>query len=342
MIQHSFPTRRSSDLVGPSTVELPEQPLGFAGPATTSLGDGSLAAIVPEPASDVLLTSVVAEDPVLAAQVLLGELTTIWQEAPGEERGIALVLSEDAPLPGPFFPPLVRDIATAPWLAPAAAKAFVETYPPIDASVLANPSFRRFPTAYVTSIRQARRRIDTLRSMLPSGSLEPDRLETMLLLAEARQFLISTSDGLAFIDAVKRSVRDSVDDLALETVQSVTLTSESAGIPVTVSNEGQHVLRLSVRLDSPWLLEEPTAALVLAPGDTRTVRLQAELRSTGRFPVQVQMVSPSGRVIGQRGLAVRSTAFNRIALLITIGAALVLIALWARRFLPSRTARRTT
>ncbi|RPJ14157.1 MAG: hypothetical protein EHM22_02745 [Actinobacteria bacterium] len=34
-------------LVGPSTVELPEQPLGFAGPATTSLGDGSLAAIVP-------------------------------------------------------------------------------------------------------------------------------------------------------------------------------------------------------------------------------------------------------------------------------------------------------
>jgi hypothetical protein len=329
-------------LVGPSTVELPEQPLDFAGPATTSLGDGSLAAIVPEPSSEAVLSSVVAEDPVLAAQVLLGELTTIWQEAPGEERGIALVLSEDAPLPGPFFPPLVRDVATAPWLAPAAAEAFVETFPPIDASVLANPSFRRFPTAYVTSIRQARRRIDTLRSMLPSGSLEPDRLETMLLLAEARQFLISTSDGLAFIDAVKRSVRDSVDDLALETVQSVTLTSESAGIPVTVSNEGQHVLRLSVRLDSPWLLEEPTAALVLAPGDTRTVRLQAELRSTGRFPVQVQMVSPSGRVIGQKGLAVRSTAFNRIALLITIGAALVLIALWARRFLPSRATRRTT
>jgi hypothetical protein len=329
-------------LVGPSTVELPEQPLGFAGPATTSLGDGSLAAIVPEPSSEAVLSSVVAEDPVLAAQVLLGELTTIWQEAPGEDRGIALVLSEDAVFPGPFFPPLVRGVATAPWLAPEAAGAFVGTFPPTDTSILTNPSFRRFPTTYVASIRQARRRIDTLRSMLPSGSLEPDRLETMLLLAEARQFLISTSDGLAFIDAVKRSVRDSVDDLALETVQSVTLTSESAGIPVTISNEGQHVLRFSVRLDSPWLLEEPTAALELAPGDTRTVRLQAELRSTGRFPVQVQMVSPSGRVIGQKGIAVRSTAFNRIALLITIGAALVLIALWARRFLRSRATRRTT
>ena len=329
-------------LVGPSTAELPEQPLGFAGPATTSLGDGSLAAIVPEPASEALLASVIAEDPVRAAQVLLGELTTIWQEAPGEERGIALVMSEDAPLPGPFFPPLVRDVATAPWLAPAAAEAFVEVFPPTDASVLANPSFRRFPTTYVTSIRQARRRIDMLRSMLPSGSLEPDRLETMLLLAEARQFLISTSGGLAFIDAVKRSVRDTVDDLALDTVSSVTLSSESGGVPVTVSNEGPRPLRFSVRLDSPWLLDEPTAALELAPGDSQTVRLQAQLRSTGRFPVQVQMVSPSGRLIAQQTLAVRSTAFNRMALLITIGAALVLVAVWARRFLPSRTARRST
>jgi Family of unknown function (DUF6049) len=329
-------------LVGPSTVELPEQPLGFAGPATTALGDGSLAAIVPDPSSDAVLASVVAEDPVLAAQVLLGELTTIWQQAPGEERGIALVMSEDAPLPGPFFPPLVRDVATAPWLAPAAAEAFVEAFPPTDTSVLANPSFRRFPTSYVTSIRQARRRIDMLRSMLRSGSLEPDRLESMLLLAEARQFLISTSGGLAFIDAVKRSVRDTVDDLALDTVSSVTLSSGSGGVPVTVSNEGPRQLRFSVRLDSPWLLDEPTAALELAPGDSQTVRLQAQLRSTGRFPVQVQMVSRSGRLFAQQTIAVRSTAYNRIALLITIVAALVLVAVWARRFLPSRTARRTT
>jgi hypothetical protein len=181
-----------------------------------------------------------------------------------------------------------------------------------------------------------------LRSMLRPGSLEPDRLESMLLLAEARQFLISTSDGLAFIDAVKRSVRDTVDDLALDTVSSVTLSSGSGGVPVTISNGGPRPLRFSVRLDSPWLLDEPTAALELAPGDSQTVRLQAQLRSTGRFPVQVQMVSRSGRLIVQQTIAVRSTAYNRIALLITIGAALVLVAVWARRFLPSRTARRTS
>jgi hypothetical protein len=328
-------------LVGPSTVDLPEQPLGFAGPPTTSLGDGSLVAIVPEPASEAVLASVVEDDPVRAAQVLLGELTTIWQERPGEERGVALVLSEDAPLPGPFFPPLVRGIGSAPWLAPADAEGFVATFPPTDDSALANPSFRRFPTTFVASLKQARRRIETLRSMLPPGNREPDRLETMLLLAEARQFLFSTSDGQAFIDAAREGVRATVDDLALS-VPSVTLTSESGGIPVTVSNEGEHALRFSVRLVSQWLREEPSAGLELGPGDSQTLRMQARLRSTGRYEVRVQMVSPSGRLIGQQRLVVRSTAYNRVALFITIGAALMMLVVWARRFLPGRRARPTS
>ncbi|MGA9162644.1 MAG: DUF6049 family protein [Actinomycetota bacterium] len=319
-------------LVDPTTVELPEQPLGFAGPATTSLGDGSLAAIVPGSATDALLDSVVDEDPVRATQVLLGELTTIWQEQPGEARGIALLLGEDAPLPGPFFAPMARGIASAPWLAPANAAGFVVTFAPTDTSTLTSPSFRRFPTTYVASLKQARRRIETLRSMLPPSSLEPDRLDTMLLLAEARQFLTSTTDGLAFIEAARESVRATIDDLALDTVPSVTLTSESGGIPVTVSNEGEHSLRFSVRLVSQWIREEPTAEVELGPGDSQTLRLQAELRSTGRFPVLVQMVSPSGRPIGHEALIVRSTAYNRVALLITIGAALVLVGLWAKRF----------
>ena len=273
-------------IVDPTTVELPEQPLGFAGPPTTALGEGSLAAVVPEPASDALLGSVVGEDPVRAAQVLLGELATIWQEQPGETRGVAMVFGEDAPLPGPFFPPMARGVATAPWLAPSAVGGFVATFPPTDGSILASPSFRRFPTTYVASLKQARRRIDTLASMLPDDSLEPDRLETMLLLAEARQYLTSTTEGLAFIDAARQSVRATVDDLALETVDSVTLTSDSGGIPVTVSNDGPHSLKFSVQLVSTRIREAPATPVELAPGETETLRLQASLRSTGRFQVR--------------------------------------------------------
>jgi Family of unknown function (DUF6049) len=328
-------------IVGPTTVDLPPQPLGFAGPATTALGDGAVTAIVPEPSTDAVMTSVAQADPVRGAQVVLGELTTIWQEAPGETRSVALVLGEDAPapLPGPFFPPLVRGVAGAPWLTPAKAEAFVEAFPSTEKLELANPSLRQFPGRYVVALKQARRRAQTLRSMLPDTSIEPERLETMLLLAEARQFLTSTStdDGLAFIASVRNSVKETVDGLSLDTVSTVALSSDSGGIPVTVSNAGQQSLNVFVGLVAPQLRNAPSELVRLGPGQSETVRLKARLRSTGRFPVQVQMTAPDGRPIEDRTLIVRSTAYNRIALLITIGAALMLAAVWARRFLPRRT-----
>ena len=324
-------------IVGPTTVELPPQPLGFAGPATTALGDGAITAIVPEPSTDAVMTSVVQTDPVRAAQVVLGELTTIWQEAPGESRSVALVLGEEPPLPGQFFPPLVRDVAGAPWLTPATAGAFVEAFPSTETLELASPSFRPFETEYVVALKQARRRVDTLRSMLPDTSTEPERLETMLLLAEAGQFLTATDDGRAFIDSVRSSVKESVDALSLDTVASVALSSDSGGIPVTVSNAGGRPLSVVVRLVASQLSNAPSAPVDLAPGQSETVRLPARLRSTGRFQVTIQMLAPDGRKLEVHTLIVRSTAYNRIALLITIGAALMLVAVWARRFLPRRT-----
>ncbi|MDP9242094.1 MAG: hypothetical protein M3O84_02840, partial [Actinomycetota bacterium] len=59
-------------------------------------------------------------------------------------------------------------------------------------------------------------------------------------------------------------------------------------------------------------------------------------QTTGRFPVQVLVRTPSGRVLSSATLIVRSTAYNRIALIITIGAALMLFAIYARRALLAR------
>jgi hypothetical protein len=67
------------------------------------------------------------------------------------------------------------------------------------------------------------------------------------------------------------------------------------------------------------------------------MNVDLELRTTGRFQVQVQIMAPSGRVIGGAPIVVRSTAYNRIALVITIGGALLAILVWSRRFVPRRT-----
>jgi hypothetical protein len=81
-------------------------------------------------------------------------------------------------------------------------------------------------------------------------------------------------------------------------------------------------------------------------GSSREVTLNRPLQrfifpvraqTTGQFPVQILVQTPTGSLtITQSQIVVRSTAYNRVALVVTIGAALFLAAWWGRRFLPRR------
>jgi hypothetical protein len=330
----------STLIAGPTTVQPAPQPLGFVGPPTAALGpEGQIAAVVPEPELMALLESPVAsEDPVRAAQILLGELATIWQEQPGVARGVAIVLSEDLQVAPAFYGAVARDIAGAPWLAPMHAGDFVTTYAPSEPSPLASPTPRRFSTTYVGALKQARRRVDTYRSMLIEPSDGPDRYDRMLLLAESREYLSDPAAGLAFIQTVRDQVGEIFDGISVDSASQITLTSSTgSGIPVTVSNGADEGLRVTVQLVSQFLRGSPSVDLELAPGDSQTVTFRVDALSTGRFTVQLRVLAPGGRILDEQVLIVRSTVYNRIALVITIAAAVVLLGLWARRFLLRRT-----
>jgi hypothetical protein len=331
----------STLVAGPATVSPSPQPLGFAGPPTASIGQDGLTAIVPEPNLMTLLQSSLPEaDPVRAAQVLLGELAAIWQEQPGLERGIAIVVSEDLVLPPTFYGAFTRGIAGAPWLRTAHADAFALAFAPEEPSTLTAPVPRRFSTTYVDELKQTRRRIETYRSLLAEPSTEPDRYETLLLLAESRQYLSNPDDGLALIRWVRDSLGAVFGAVSVTSVPEITLSSSrGAGVPVTVTNAADEALNVTVVLDSNRLRGSPIGMdLELAAGETETVTFRVDVVSTGRFEAEIRVVAPGGRTLGEPiSIAVRSTVYNRIALVITIAAALVLVALWARRFLPRRT-----
>jgi hypothetical protein len=332
----------STLVAGPATVEPVPQPLGFVGPATAALGDdGEMVAIVPEPGLMALLqSSITTEDPIRAAQVLLGEIATIWQEQPGVQRGIAIVLAEDLVVAPAFYGAFARAVAGAPWLAPVHAGDFATTFAPAEPSALAAPVPRQFSSTYVDELKQARRRVDTYRSMLIEPSERPDRLDRMLLLAESRQFLSDPAAGLEFITSVQDQVGAVFAGISVDSADEITLTSSTgSGIPVTVSNGADEALRVSVVLESSSLRGSPSIDLELGPGDSQTVTFQVDAVRTGRFEVRLKVVAPGGRVLYEKKdppLIVRSTVYNRIALVITIAAAVVLLGLWARRFLPRR------
>ncbi len=328
-------------VLDPGSVVTPLQPLGFAGPATAAIGEGgATTALVPDPAVAALLAAPpVADDPVLAAQATLGELAAIWQQQPGETRAIALAFTEDVDVPGGFFTAFARGVASAPWLRATRATELATAFPPAEGpAALATAGAPSFGPTYVEELKQAHRRIDIYRSMLVQPTEAPGRLERMLLLAEAGEFVQNPTPGLAFIHAVRDAVGAVFDALRPETAQVITLTSATgSGIPVRMTNGGEEPLRVVVRLVSQHLRTSPERNLLLDAGATQTFTFDVDLKTTGRFPVQIQVVSPSGRIIREATMIVRSTAYNRIALIITIGAALLLLIAWGRRFLPRRT-----
>lgn len=329
-------------LLDPAAVPPLPQPLGFAAPPTASLltGGAPVSAVVPDQGTQALLSSPVVEsDPVLAAQAVLGELAAVWLERPGVDRGLAMAFSEDQAFPGAFFGPLVRRIAGAPWLRPVSATSLAAEFPPPDEPGRLVPLYGgTFGRTYVESLREARQLIDTYRSMLVSPSSMPDRLETTLFLAESGEFVDLPNLGLELIGWVRDTLGAEFAKVHADTGQPVTLTSSTGTIPVRVTNDTGQPLKVTVELVSPHLRFTRGASQgpLDLTGPDEVLNFEVQIRTTGRFPVQVLVKSPSGRVLSQSTLIVRSTAFNRVALLITIGSAVVLLALWGRRFIPRR------
>ncbi len=327
-------------LLDPGAAEQPPQPLGFAPPPTVRIGPhGELTALLPDPSVAALLASAsVTEDPVLAVHAVLGELAAIWQEQPGLARGVALLWPETFAPPGRFSEVFVAGIADAPWLAPVGVHDLLTTFPPSETTPLVAPTPRTFPPAYVADLKQARRRVEVARSMLVDPSEEPDRLEDLLLLAESGAFLGDPLAGAAFIRAAGEPAAAVLGAVRIGRGQVVTLASQSgATLPIRVANAADQPLRVTVFLPDTYLVRALRREVVLEPDAEQTLTFQADLKTTGRFRVTVQVLAPAGRVIDETEVIVRSTAYNRIALLITLAAAVVLVLVWARRFLPRRT-----
>jgi len=325
----------------PGSVESPLQPLGFAPPPVTALRENAdVAGLLPDPAVSTLIASpLVDDDPILGSQVALGELAAIWQELPGQARGLTLVFPEDLELPGAFYGRFLQTVAGAPWLRPVTAADLVAAFPPGDPNTLALPTPRSFGAFYVDELKQTRRRVDVYRSMLAAPSPEPERLETQLLLAESGDFLGDPSAGFAFVRDASAHVGSAFGAVRAEAGPGglVTLTSRSGStIPIRVTNDAEEAYRVSIALVSQYLEGAPHEDLVLGPGEARELTFEVDLKATGRFPVLIQVVAPIGRVVNESGFVVRSTAYSRIALIITIAAAGVLLLLWARRFVPRR------
>jgi hypothetical protein len=327
------------------SVDRPRQPNDFAPPpaATLSTTSGNrIELLLPDPGAQALVSDAeLLEDPVRAAQVVLGELATIWKEEPvpprDETNGLALELPPD--LPAAIWGPMVLRLSRAPFLEQVHAGTLphrVQPPPPLLEGV-SNPAPAGFSTAYAEDLATTDRRVAAFGSILEEPAGEVDLLRRAMLYAEASQYIGNEGSGHVWIDSVNGLIDRTFSRLKPDTSRVLTFTSRAGTIPLRMGDPGDRVLNVTVRLES--------GRVDFLDGEERTVRLDqanqvitfpVEVKAAGPSDIEVSVISPNGAVLSRSVLVVRSTAVNPIALIITTGAGLVLLGLWSRRLFRRR------
>ena len=335
-------------LADPTTVERPEQPNQYAPPATATVATtrGEVSLVLPDPATQGLLVRAdLLDDPVRAAQAVLGELALIWKEQPAPppqpdgtptQRGVALRLPSD--LRADLWEPLMQRLADVPFLTPVHAQELpAGVNPPGEPATLRAPSFDAFDETYAGDLRDLRRDVETYASILTEPGAIPARLLRDVYVAESYEFLADPIEGRTWIDGVRRVTELGFSRTKPE-VQVFTLTSEEGVIPLRMGDPGPVPLQVTVQLQSSRFdFPDGNEREVLLDRPNQIVSFRVVSKVRGNNPIQVRVLAPSGRVISDERVVVVSTGWSRIALVVTGTAAFMLVLLWLRRWFRRRT-----
>jgi hypothetical protein len=333
-----------SDVVVLDPRHLPAPSTGVTQNATVALGGG------PQPqralVGDVVLSGGLTDPraataPAEWAQRILAETAVTWLERPNssDPRGILLAPPQGWRPTPTFFRSLIRGLARAPWLRlqPASALAAEVAQSPDDgerrlATVTAADRALGLPESYLDRVEQSRSKLASFRRAVgnefspPSGDFDRD-----LMVAESSDWrpAAARARGRSFIRAVDQGIAAVYRRIKVGTTP-VTLTARRGIIPITVANDSGERVTVVLRLTSPKVdLPAASEPFVLEPHRRTTQLLQVGTRATGTFPIRVDVLTPDVRVAIARGeIRLVSTAFNRVALALTGGAAGALLLWW--------------
>ncbi|MGH2685507.1 MAG: DUF6049 family protein [Actinomycetota bacterium] len=332
-------------LLDAETLEAPEGLL-LSPPALARVGseETGLTAITPDRLVEQRL-SAAQDDPRLAAMQALGELSALYFEQPSLDRGAAIVFGEDDDPDPLLVQALLNGLRPQPgvsWLqSVSATRVLVAEAGPgdpdlVERDIAGGASIGSYDDGFLVELSTGRDALAALASVGGSQDLV-DHIGRNTLLAESRYLLPRDELAAAYLRTVRGSVRAELSKVHPPNPSTITLTSRGGAVPVTLRSDAEYPVRVSLTLSSPRLR--------FLQGGTRLVTLEREqqafvfpvrAQTTGRFPVEVRVATPTGMPIASSTIVIRSTAYNRIALVVTIGAAVFLLAWWGRRLLPRR------
>jgi murein biosynthesis integral membrane protein MurJ len=318
--------------------------------ATVNLSAGAgqpRRALVPDQALAAALSDRRATvNPAQWAQRILAETAVMWLERPGGDRplprGILLAPQQHTWRPPPdFFRALARGLARAPWLELEHAADLAGRVPqgPGTAPRQLMPVTRAeeaqgLPPDFLRGVAGARARLVSFQRVVGTDYPPIGVYDRNLLIAESSDWRGNARQGRrrSFAKSVENGIQAFYRQVTVEKTR-FTLTARQGPIPIRVTNASDQRLTLAIRVSSPKV-DVPVAAqsFTVEPKRGITQTVQVSTKTTGTFPIRVDVLTPDGTfTVASAEMVLVSTAFSRVALALTGGTAGFLLLWWSRR-----------
>jgi hypothetical protein len=298
--------------------------IGGSAVAAHALTDSSTFALEADP-----------DDPVLAANQLLGRLAAVATTSQGPT---GIVLDVDAATTDPDELQVVLDgLATLnPYLRAATVdEVFDEVPTAADEAALVPPTASGLGD-YPERSASAHQLVASYRSMVKDRPELVEAFRRPLALSAAAGLPVATRRAiLARIDA---QIRDRLATITVPAEDTITLGARDARFPLPVASGLDYPVQVVIQLESSERLSFPNDRIqATLDGERTLVPVRLRTLAPGNTPLEITVRSPDGQVVlAESRYTVRSTAVSGVGILLTIGAAAFLALWWGRHWVRHR------
>lgn len=289
-------------------------------------------------------------DPVLAAHDVLADLAMLYFGRPNatHARGVVMASPPSSSDDLTFLETLLGGLASADVVHPVTLATLASSVA-LGTSSTGGPLVRSLatPAPHVATLPGAAvQRLDVeakdLASVFGNHSRAVARLRRAALAVLARRQALAPLGRSAFLDGAQQAVTSSEHAVRVSANRTLTLTATNGTIPVSVLSSAGVPVHVLVSLRSAELdFTGGGTQLVTLNGTNETVTFAVRARTSGEFPVHVELLSPDGHlVLGTLTLSLRSTAGSTVAIALSVLALVVLLAWWVRSARRSRRSKR--
>lgn len=265
----------------------------------------------------------------VSLQHFLAETLMIQAELPTSQRNLVVAPSRRWDPTPSYAAALLADTGKVPWIQPISLEKVDQSalYEGVQREPVSYPASARrneLSKSYLTRVAATRNQIGTFSSILLSGNAQITGYTTAeqeALSCGWRLFPKLAGDQLSALSANVAAQMSQVR-ITSHSNSYITLTSHGGKVPVTISNNLATPVRVTVKLEANQRLALSRHGLVndvAIPAHQQTVvNVHAAAKTSGVFPVKVQLLTPQGKRYGRFvPLFVRSTAYGTITLIIT-------------------------